>query len=88
MDRATAFAHVAEVLAGIAPDVDPAAIRPGLPLREECDIDSMDLLRLLTGIAQRTGVEIAEADYPQVASLDGLLAYLELHGGADRAIVT
>lgn len=80
MDRATALSHVCQVLSGIAPEVVLAELDASEPLREEADIDSMDFLRLLTSLAERTGVEIAEADYPRVATLDGLLAWLEAEG--------
>lgn len=80
MDRTTALRHVAEVLAGIAPDVDLATIAGHRPLREEADIDSMDFLRLLTGLVTRTGIDIPEGAYPQVATLDGLLAWLQTRG--------
>lgn len=85
MDRATALSHVSEVLAGIAPEVVLTEVDSGQPLREEADIDSMDFLRLLTGLAERTGVEIAEADYPRVATLDGLLGFLAAGGPAAEA---
>ena len=61
---------------------DRARSRPGrarrrdVRLREELDLDSMDFLNLLVGVHQRTGIEIPEADYPKLATLDRLVAYL------------
>ncbi|MCB9742515.1 MAG: acyl carrier protein [Alphaproteobacteria bacterium] len=72
---------IAEVLADIAPEADLDEIEADEPLREELDIDSMDFLKLVTGIAERTGVEIPEADYPKVSTLEELIAYLEGGGG-------
>ena len=76
MTRDEALAVVREVLGGIAPDVDLATVAPDADLRTEADLDSMDFLGLVEGIAERTGVEIPESDYPRVRSLDGLAAYL------------
>jgi len=69
-------AALLSVLHGIAPEVDPAAIRGDVDLREELDIDSMDFLRFVVGIHERLGVEIPEADYPRVRTLDGCVAYV------------
>ncbi len=80
MTRDQALAHASAVLGAIAPEVDLAAIDPTERLRDEADIDSMDFQRLVAGIAARTGVEIPESAYPQVATLDGLLGWLEARG--------
>jgi acyl carrier protein len=45
-------------------------------LREQIDLDSMYLLNLMIAIHQTTGVDIPEADYPQMASLNACVAYL------------
>ncbi len=69
-------AQVAAVLADIAPEVDLTAIPDEAPLREAADLDSMDMLNLVLGLAQRLEVEIPEADYAQAATVGGLLDYL------------
>jgi acyl carrier protein len=66
-----------EVLGGIAPEADLAALDPREDLREQLEIDSMDLLNFAIGVHERTGVEIPEVDYPKLASLDSCAAYLE-----------
>jgi acyl carrier protein len=43
------------------------------------DIDSMDLLNAIIDIHDETGVEIPEADYPLVETLDGAVRYLVAH---------
>lgn len=68
---------VLSVLGEIAPEADAAAIDPGESLREQLDLDSMDFLNFVIGVHKRLGVEIPEADYPKLASLDGALAYLQ-----------
>jgi acyl carrier protein len=64
-------------LVEVAPEADPRALRDEIPLRDQLDLDSMDFLNLLIGVHQRTGVEIPEADYGELASLEQLVAYLE-----------
>jgi acyl carrier protein len=73
-------AAVLDVLGGIAPDADLAAIDPGESLREQLDLDSMDFLNFAIGLNRQLGVEIPEADYPKLASLDGAVAYLQAKG--------
>lgn len=66
----------AEVLAGIAPEADLATVGEGEDLREALDLDSMDFLNLVIGLAQKTGRAIPEADYPKLFTLKGMAAYL------------
>ena len=63
-------------LARIAPDIDLDDVDPTSDLREEFDIDSMDFLNLVTALHERLGIEIPEADYQELASLDSAVAYL------------
>lgn len=76
MNRDDALTLVAAVLAGIAPEVDLADVEPAEPMQEALDLDSIDFLNLMTGLHDRTGLEIPERDYPRLASLDGCVAYL------------
>lgn len=71
-----ALDHLQAVLADIAPDADLRGIKRTANLREELDIDSMDFLRLVQGVHARTGIDVPEADYRKVASLEALVAYL------------
>jgi acyl carrier protein len=73
---------IREVLHRIAPEVDIAEIDPDGEMQEEMDLDSMDFLNLMVGLHEQTGIEIPERDYPEVASLNGCVAYL-----AERAKV-
>ncbi len=69
-------ATVLDVLAGIAPEIDPASIDATAPLREDLDLDSLDFQRLIAGIHERTGVDIPDHDLQQLSSLDDLVGYL------------
>jgi acyl carrier protein len=70
---------VISVLTEVAPEVDEevlADLDHGADLRDELDIDSMDLLNFMIGLHRETGVEIPEADYPQLVSIAGAVRYL------------
>ncbi len=64
-------AIVLRVIGDIAPEADLDHIDPAVDSREQLDLDSMDLLNIMIGIPEATGVDIPEADYPQMASLNG-----------------
>ena len=69
----------------IAPEVDLNDIDPAVDVREQIDLDSMDILNLAVAIHEATGVDIPEADYPQMTSVNGCIAYLSLRSsGAPR----
>ncbi len=69
---------VLRVLGEIAPEVARDQIDPTIDLREQLDIDSMDMLNWVVGIHEQFGVDIPEADYPQLATLNGCVAYLRV----------
>ena len=69
-------AVVVETLKGIAPEVDEGDLQPDRPLRDQVDLDSMDWLNFLVGLHQRLRVDIPEADYRKLTTLDTLIAYL------------
>ena len=73
-------AAVLHALSRIAPEADPATLRSNESLRDQVDLDSMDFLNFVIGLAQSLGVQVPEADYPQLATLDGCVAYLAGHG--------
>jgi len=60
----------------IAPELEAGEIVPGKLLREQVDLDSMDWLNFLVALHERFKVEIPEADYAKVATLDQVVAYL------------
>jgi acyl carrier protein len=68
---------VLRVLGDIAPEADLDTLRGDVPLREQLDLDSMDLLNVAVGLHTALGIEIPEADYPKVSTLDACVAYLE-----------
>ncbi len=67
---------VLEELSNIAPEIETDAIDPAADLREELDIDSMDFLNLIIALHERLHVDIPEADYGKLASIDAAVGYL------------
>lgn len=76
MDATEVRATVAEVLAGIAPEVEFATLDPATPLRDQIDLDSMDFLNVIVGLHERLEVDIPESDYARLVSLNDIVDYL------------
>jgi acyl carrier protein len=64
------------VLRDIAPEADPATVAGNEDLREALDLDSMDFMNFVVALHERTGLDIPEADYPKLRTIDGAVAYL------------
>ena len=67
---------VLRALMDVAPEIDAAALRTDVPLRDQVDIDSMDFLRFVVALHTQTRVEVPEADYGQLATIDGAVDYI------------
>jgi len=65
-----------EELVTIAPDLDPDTVGENDHIQDDLELDSMDVLNLVTALHDRLGVNIAEADYPQIATPAAAVAYL------------
>jgi len=70
---------VLRVLSRIAPEADLTRIKPTARLRDQLDIDSMDLLNFVIGMHKEFDIEIPEAEYPKLATLEGCVDYLMIH---------
>jgi acyl carrier protein len=69
-------AAVLGALAKVAPELDPASIAPDKRLRDQVDLDSVDFLNFLVELHNATGVDVPDAHYAQVQTLDECIAYL------------
>jgi len=76
MDEAQIRRIALDALQHIAPEVEVESLRPDRLLRDEVDLDSMDWLRYISALHQRLGVNIPEADYQLLISIDAVVAYL------------
>jgi acyl carrier protein len=81
MDRESLAGEVLALLQSIAPELEPAELQRSSPLRHQVDLDSMDWLNFLVALSQRFGVQIPEADYARLTTMDDVLDYLSARTG-------
>jgi acyl carrier protein len=68
------------ILADITADSDALTIDAGERIRDQLDLDSMDFLNFLIAVDEELHVDIPEADYPKLRTLDDIVAYLAAKG--------
>jgi len=73
---------VLAALRRVAPDADPAALKPTDKIRETLEIDSYDFLQFLIALNKQLGVDVPEADYGKLQTLNDVTAYLRDHARA------
>ncbi len=66
----------------LRPEANLAALPGDADLREELDLDSMDFLNFVIALSEGTGVEVPEADYAHLATVEDCVAYLDRHAPA------
>jgi len=76
MDKTAVKNQVLEELRRIAPELEEGELRLDRPLREQIDLDSMDWLNFIVALHERFRVEIPEADYRKLGTLEETVAYL------------
>ena len=77
MDADEIHGSLVAALRAVAPEVGPDELRPDRPLRDQVDLDSMDWLNFLTGLKTTLGVDVPEADYPRLTTLDEMVRYVQ-----------
>lgn len=77
MTEAELRALIAAELGNVAPETDAATIDPDADLRDALDIDSLDFLNFLAALHKKTGVNVPEADYTKLLTLNTALAYMK-----------
>ena len=72
--------EIRNVILDIIRDIDDEADLENLdssePLRDQLDLDSMDFLDIVMELRKRYQIQIPEADYPHLATLDSCVNYL------------
>jgi acyl carrier protein len=84
MNRSELRAVFFEELKRIAPELEEGELKSDRPLREQVDLDSMDWLNFLVALHERLHVDIPEADYQRLATLEQALDYLAGKLGSPR----
>ena len=67
---------VVDIINDILPEGDCSGVDAGKKLRDQLDLDSMDFLDIVMELRKAYKVEVPEADYPQLATLNSCVEYL------------
>lgn len=67
---------VLEIIQDIDEDADLTNLKPDQALRDQLDLDSMDFLDIVMELRKRYKLQIPEADYPLLATLESCIKYL------------
>jgi acyl carrier protein len=76
MTREAIREAVVKALTSVAPEIDPSSLSPDEAFRQEFDLDSMDFLNFVIALHASLGVDVPEADYPKLATLNGAVNYV------------
>jgi len=76
MTREEIVEAIKDIIATIAPDEDLSNLKHDVRLRDQIALDSMDFLDIVMELRKRYGIQVPEADYLQLASLDSCAEYL------------
>ena len=68
---------VMNAISDIAPEAEFDTLDPDDGLREQLDLDSMDFLNVAIGLHEALGIDIPEADYPRLFTMNGAVSYLK-----------
>ncbi len=77
MTEAEITALVTRTLYDVAPEIEGEEIAPDEPFTDQFEMDSMDLLNLVIGLHEATGLDIPEADNPHFTTLALSVSYLK-----------
>ena len=76
MTRDAIRAAVVDALSSVAPEIDPSSLNPDDEFRQVFELDSMDFLNFVVALHARLAVDVPEADYPRLVSLNKAVDYL------------
>jgi acyl carrier protein len=76
MNDADLKSRIVAIIRTVAPEVEEGELVAGKPLRDQVDLDSMDWLRVIITVHEKLHVDIPEADYGKLRTLDDWAAYL------------
>ena len=67
---------VIEIIKEIVPDEDCSNLDDSTPLREQLELDSMDFLDIVMELRKQYNVEVPEAEYGELNTLNSCADYL------------
>ena len=68
---------IIEQILEVAPDIEEDEIMPNENIQRSLEIDSFDFLNVLTALKVVLGVEVPEADYGKVDTLEHMADYFD-----------
>ncbi|NOX25708.1 MAG: acyl carrier protein [Deltaproteobacteria bacterium] len=68
---------IIEIVQDIDEDAETVNLDADEPLRDQLDLDSMDFLDIVMELRKRYKLQVPEEDYPELASLNSCVNYLE-----------
>ena len=76
MNESEIRTRVVGVIKSVAPELEEGELKADRPLRDQIDLDSMDWLNVLVALHEKLHVDIPEADYGKLVTLNDLVGYL------------
>lgn len=76
MNDADLKSRIVAIIRSVAPEVEEGELVADRALRDQVDLDSMDWLRVIITVHEKLHVDIPEADYGKLRTLDDWAAYL------------
>ncbi|MEZ4380753.1 MAG: hypothetical protein R3A79_05370 [Nannocystaceae bacterium] len=67
---------VIDALVGIAPDIDPSEIEPGVDFCRDLDIDATDYKAFVADLHERFAIRPPAGDPPRLTTLDRCVEYI------------
>lgn len=68
---------ILDIIARIAPDEDLENLNDSDRIRDQIDLDSMDFLDIVMELRKVYGIEVPEAEYMELSTLERAVTYLE-----------
>lgn len=68
---------VLDIIQDVAGLDDMPEVKGDVSLRDQLDLDSMDFLDIVMELRKRHKIEVPEADYPKLATLDSTVEYIQ-----------
>ncbi|WMX48429.1 phosphopantetheine-binding protein [Streptomyces roseicoloratus] len=85
MNRDEARTFVRQAVQRVAPDADFTGLAPDASLRDTFEMDSLDFLEFVEALAELSGRELTEDDYPVLVTWDGCADRLVSATGASAS---
>ncbi len=68
---------IIEQILEVAPEISEDEIDDNKNIQRSLELDSFDFLKILTALNEKLGVEVPEADYGKVDTLENMVHYFD-----------